>query len=213
MSLHIVAGQALGPGEQVPPSSHFLYPSPPGMACPLLPNGGWELQSGGSLFLLFLSHNLRSGPSPPVPSPLCAQTPGLPSSLPGSPGSWLAGQGQTQGGVLWRARVARLGAQAELWAGSQPQASPPALSFTWLLGKACAKPTITSCDRPSCKWPAGFSQGSGGGPGWVITLFLQSCWVQGCEGNLQGGRRPLPVLPANAVLASHEEHCRVVSEP
>lgn len=117
------------------------------MACPLLPNGGWELQSGGSLFLLFLSHNLRSGPSPPVPSPLCAQTPGLPSSLPGSPGSWLAGQGQTQGGVLWRARVARLGAQAELWAGSQPQASPPALSFTWLLGKACAKPTITSSHR------------------------------------------------------------------
>lgn len=29
--------------------------------------------------------------------------------------------------------------------------------------------------------PAGFSQGSGEGLEWVITLFLQSCWVQGCR--------------------------------
>lgn len=57
-------------------------------------------------------------------------------------------------------------------------ASPPTLSSTWLFGKVPAKPTITLCDGPSCKWPAGSSEGSGGGAGWVIMRFLP----RGCAG-------------------------------
>ena len=52
-----------------------------------------------------------------------------------------------------------------------PQSLSSNLIFHWWFGKVCVQPRITSSDRPSCKRPAGFSQGSRGRPRGLSLYF------------------------------------------